>query len=125
MHRILLREVLIDTPAETFAATRDFWAGALDARPEVVTDHPEFTSLRNPAALPWVGLQRLESGTARFHLDFETDDIPGEVERLSRLGAVEVERSEAWVVMKDPSGLLFCLLPPLSPEFDERARTVS
>jgi hypothetical protein len=29
MHRILLREVVIDAPSETFAATRDFWAAAL------------------------------------------------------------------------------------------------
>jgi hypothetical protein len=28
-HWILLREVGIDAPSETFAATRDFWAAAL------------------------------------------------------------------------------------------------
>ncbi len=88
MHRILLREVVVDAPSETFAATRDFWAAA------------------------------------RFHLDIETDDEDAEVARLIRLGAVKVAEGRTWVVMRDPSGLLFDVVPHESPWFAERAREV-
>ena len=57
MHRILLREVVIDCPATAMPAARRFWAAALDAEAETVKEAPEFTALRDPAATGWVGLQ--------------------------------------------------------------------
>ncbi len=125
MHRILLREVVIDAPENTFAATRDFWAAALGTHPREVEEFPEFTALPDPASLSWVGLQNIGSGTARFHLDIETDDVKAEVERLTRLGATEVADGRTWVVMRDPSGLLFDVVPFQSPWFAERSRAVS
>jgi hypothetical protein len=125
MHRILLREVVIDAPASTFAATRDFWAAALLATAEQVDSFPEFTALREPAALSWVGLQEIGSTSARYHLDIETDDVEAEVARLTGLGAVMVAAGRTWVVMRDPSGHLFDVVPCESPWFDERSREVS
>ena len=75
MHRILLREVVVDAPAATFAVTRDFWAAALLTEARQVEDHPEFTALPDAASLSWVGPQNVGSGEARFHLDIETDDV--------------------------------------------------
>ena len=125
MHRVLLREVLIDVPTSALGATRKFWAGALLATPRVVRDYPQFTSLDNPAALPHVALQDLGDGaTARYHLDLETDDIEAEVARLLRLGATEVARHDGLVVLHDPAGLLLCVLPPESEEFATRSREV-
>lgn len=125
MHRILLREVLIDVPSPVLPATRAFWVGALLAEPRVVEDYPQFTSLQNPASLPHVGLQDLgEASTARYHLDLETDDVDAEVARLLRLGATEVARHDGLVVLADPAGLLLCVLPPESEEFATRAREV-
>lgn len=123
-HRILLREVVIDAPSGRFAAVSRFWSGALltDARP--VADFPEFTGLPDPAALCHVGLQDVGDGTAGLHLDIETDDIPAETARLTALGATELFRHRDWVVLADPAGTRFCLLPPESDEFEERARTV-
>jgi hypothetical protein len=125
MHRILLREVVVDAPTDTFAATRDFWAAALLAEAREIEQHPEFTALRDPAAMSWVGLQEIGEGEGRFHLDIETDDIPAEVARLTSLGATKVADGRAWVVMQDPSGLLFDVAPPASPWFAERSREVS
>nr|WP_294693815.1 VOC family protein [uncultured Friedmanniella sp.] len=125
MHRILLREVLIDVPSSALDATRTFWAAALLARPHVVEKYPQFTSLRDPAALPHVGLQDLGDGTtARYHLDLETDDVEAEVARLVSLGATEVSRQDGLVVLQDPAGLLLCVLPPESEEFATRSREV-
>lgn len=78
MHRILLREVVIDAPSDTFAATRDFWASALLTEARQVELFPEFTALPDPAALPWVGLQDVGESAARFHLEIETDDVEAE-----------------------------------------------
>jgi hypothetical protein len=125
VHRVLLREVIVDVPSDTLAATQRFWAAALAGSVRRLAQFPEFAALDNPAALPHVGFQDIGAGTARFHLDIETDDIEAEVERLSRLGAVVEQRKEHWVVMRDPAGLLFCLLPPESDEFAERSRVVA
>ena len=124
MHRILLREVVIDSPTVTFAATRDFWSEALLATPRVVERHSEFTALNDAAALPFVGMQDVGTDQARFHLDIETDNVEAEVVRLTALGAVEVARSRTWVVMRDPAGLLFCVVEPASPDFESRSKTV-
>ncbi|MEP6562428.1 MAG: VOC family protein [Nakamurella sp.] len=72
-----------------------------------------------------MGLQNIGSGTARFHLDIETDDVGAEVERLSRLGAVKIADGRTWVVMRDPSGLVFDVVPYQSPWFADRSREVS
>ncbi len=125
MHRILLREVVVDAPQDSFVATRDFWAAALLTEAREVEDFPEFTALPDAASLSWVGLQNIGSAPARFHLDIETDDVGAEVERLTKLCAVKIGVGRTWVVMRDPSGLLFDVVPHQSPWFAERSREVS
>ena len=124
MHRILLREVVVDAPDDTFAATRDFWAAALLTEARPVEEFPEFTALPDAASLSWMGLQNIGRGRARFHLDIETDDVPAEVDRLVGLGAVKIADGRTWVVMRDPSGLLFDVVPNESPWFAEKSREV-
>jgi glyoxalase superfamily protein len=124
MHRILLREVVIDAPTDTFTQTRDFWAAALLTEARQVENFPEFTALPDSASLAWVGLQDIGSDAARFHLDIETDDVEAEVARLTGLGAVKIADGRAWVTMRDPSGLLFDVIEFESPCFAERSREV-
>jgi Glyoxalase-like domain len=124
MHRILLREVVIDAPSEIFAAERDFWAAALLTRARQVERYPEFTALLDPASLSVVGLQDIGTDGARFHVDLETDDVEAEVARLVRLGAVKVSDGRTWTVLRDPAGLLVCVVPAESPDFAERSREV-
>jgi hypothetical protein len=50
--------------------------------------------------------------------------VDAEVERLTRLGAVKIADGRTWVVMRDPSGLLFDVVPYQSPWFAERSREV-
>jgi hypothetical protein len=124
MHRILLREVVVDAPEDTFAATRDFWSAALLTQARQVEEFPEFTALPDAASLSWVGLQNIGRGAARFHVDIETDDVAAEVDRLTGLGAVKIADGRTWVVMRDPSGLIFDVVPYESPWFAERSREV-
>jgi len=124
MHRILLREVVVDVPAAALEPTRRFWAEVLAATPRVVGDAGEFTSLDDAAALPHVAVQDVGSAAARYHLDLESDDVEAEVARLLRLGATEVSRSDHFVVLADPAGLLLCVLSPESDEFATHSREV-
>src|SRR5581483_5940893 len=64
-------------------------------------------------------LQRLGEGPARVHLDIHTDDAAAEVARLERLGAQRVQLVEEWHVMRDPAGLLFCVVPEPPGRLDE------
>jgi hypothetical protein len=45
------------------------------------------------------------------HFDIHTDDPAAEIARLEKLGAELVEQVHSWWVMRDPAGLLFCILP--------------
>lgn len=112
MHRSRLSQVLIDVAPEDFDATTAFWSGALGRPARPNQNHPEYTALgeASPSGVA-VYLQRLADGDSRVHLDLDTDDLPAEVARLEQLGARRVEVIEGWQVMRDPAGLVFCVLP--------------
>jgi hypothetical protein len=60
-----------------------------------------------------------KTGKNRLHLDLRPADQSAEVARLKALGArlVSIGQSDAsWVVMADPEGNEFDVLPPLAPE---------
>ena len=124
-HRMLLREIVIDAPTDRLEAARAFWAGALATETAPLKDYTEFIALVDPAARCVVGIQDVGSDTARFHVDIETDDVAAEVARLVRLGASVVARHRTWVVLRDPLGLLVCVVPFDTPDFPELARVVS
>jgi Glyoxalase-like domain len=56
-------------------------------------------------------IQRLGQGSARVHIDISTEDLPAEISRLEKLGAERVQQAHSWQVMRDPAGLLFCVIP--------------
>jgi predicted enzyme related to lactoylglutathione lyase len=123
MHRTRLRQVVIDATADTFAATASFWADAIGATAERDDDEPEYAELRGHAGELAVLVQKLGEGTpARVHLDIESDDVEAEAARLTALGAEEVERIRSWVVMRDPAGLVFCVIRA-QPGFDATTTT--
>jgi predicted enzyme related to lactoylglutathione lyase len=123
-HRILLREVVIDVPTRDLEAAKTFWAAALATETQPLKDYTEFIALADPAARCVVGLQDVGDTAARFHVDIESDDVAAEVARLVDLGASVELRHRSWVVLRDPAGLLLCVVPPDTPDFDERARRV-
>jgi catechol 2,3-dioxygenase-like lactoylglutathione lyase family enzyme len=125
MHRILLRTVVFDFPGHVHQAGLDFWQVALAAEPRRGVTHAEYHVLEHPAALGPVLVQHLSDGASRIHLDIEADDTDAEVDRLVTAGAVVVERIDDWIVLRDPAGLLFCVVPATVDDiFTECARTV-
>jgi hypothetical protein len=90
-----------------------FWQGALGQElPGIYSAEYHGAFLRGTGLM--LLMQRLESGAPRVHLDIHTDDLDAEVARLERLGAERVQKVQSWWVMRDPVGLLFCVLP-MSP----------
>jgi Glyoxalase-like domain len=56
-------------------------------------------------------IQRLGHGPGRVHLDIHTDDLAAEIARLEELGAERVQLVDSWWILRDPAGLLFCVVP--------------
>ena len=54
-----------------------------------------------------------------MHLDIHTDDLAAEVLRLQNLGADLVQQVHSWQVMRDPAGLLFCVIPERPGTLDD------
>ena len=125
MHRILLRTIVVDVPSDQHDATRDFWTLALAAHARRGTRFPEYHVLEHPAALGTVMIQDVGAASPRVHLDIESDDVDAEVRRLTGLGAAIVERHDEWVVLRDPAGLLFCVVPGEGADFDASSVEVS
>jgi hypothetical protein len=74
----------VSAPSDVDEAAR-FWGEAL-GRP-VDPSHPGSRMLETPPDEPIVQIQRVDH-ESRVHIDIETDDIPAEVTRLERLGAM-------------------------------------
>lgn len=127
MHRSRIGVVLIDHPVESYDAAAAFWAaatGSSRATPDGPPEDNPYESLDRLGGDVLLELQRTGSGTApRVHLDIETDDVEAETERLLGLGATVVQRHERYVVLDDPGGLVFCVVPVQSDDFAEHART--
>jgi predicted enzyme related to lactoylglutathione lyase len=98
-----------------------FWEGALGYRRLYVRE--PYIVLGPPDAdpRPEVLIQRVpatDPGKSRVHVDLLVDDVPAEIGRLEKLGAVverEVDERDLggsrWTVMSDPQGGVFCVCP--------------
>jgi Glyoxalase-like domain len=109
MHRSRIGLVLIDHPGSSYEDAVGFWAGVqgVEAQPE--EDGPyaaigEMGSLRLEA-------QRIDVGEPRVHLDIETDDVAAETDRVVALGASLLEQRKGYSILRDPGGLVFCVVP--------------
>lgn len=101
-------------------ATGYFWSEALGW--PLVWDQDEETAIRSPHGGPkvtWGGPPlRPRAGKERVHLDLAPPvggDLDAEVGRLLSMGASRSDIGQGdvdWVVMADPDGHEFCVLPP-------------
>ena len=124
-HRSRLSILLLDLPPEHHAAGRDFWSGATGRPAEPDPDDRAWASLGSFADGWHVEVQLTGSGTPpRWHVDIETDDVHAEVARLEALGAVRLADMGGYWQMKDPAGLLFCVVGvQTGAEFERHATT--
>jgi hypothetical protein len=102
--------VVIDVLDADHDRELSFWEAATgQSLPQL--DYPEYHGVRLRGQDVGLLVQRLGEGTARVHVDIHTDDLDAEVKRLEHLGAQRVQRAHTWWVMRDPAGLLFCVIP--------------
>jgi hypothetical protein len=102
------------------ALLADFWSRALgyEARHElpsgtiIIAKAPGATPAL--AFLPVPETKRVQN---RLHLDLSPDDQEAEAERLIALGATRADVGQPsdapWIVLADPEGNEFCLIPPV------------
>lgn len=121
MHRSRIGIVLIDHAAQHDEALA-FWSGVTG-----VTPRPEAGAPYNaigPIGSLNLEVQRLGEGTpARIHLDIESDNPSAEIDRLIVLGATVVDREGDFAIMRDPGGLVFCVVSVQTGERFEREAT--
>lgn len=120
MHRSRIGIVLVDHDESAYDAGLRFWAGVQGLEPTYEWEGP-YASIGQVGTLN-LEVQRTGSGTpARVHLDIETDDVRAEVARLEGLGATVREDKGDFVIMADPAGHPFCVVPVQTGERFEAA----
>ena len=111
----VLTEIVVDAADPTRLAA--FWAEVLDWEQGEPEDG--VVELVGPddarPTLIFVPVDDQKAGKNRVHLDVNPKgcDQAAELERLRRLGAVEVDvgqGEQTWIVLADPEGNEFCLL---------------
>ena len=110
-NRSLVDQVALDLPQDVHDVESAFWAALLHEPVRSLGDS-EFSAIDRRPELPVrVLLQRLDepTGQARAHLDLATDDVTTEVARHLALGAEHIRDHEQWTVLRDPSGLVYCV----------------
>jgi hypothetical protein len=124
VHRSKLTAVLVDVPEGVYDREVGFWSAATGRRPAVDDRNPEYSDFGEVVPGWQFMVQRIGTPAARCHLDVETDDVDAEVRRLEALGAERVGAVKKWFVMRDPAGLLFCVVPVQTGEaFQQLAAT--
>jgi hypothetical protein len=113
-HYSRLSVIVIDVPPGAHDQELTFWQEATGTPLRQNARFPEYRSGILPGSGFGLLIQQLGDGPSRIHLDIHTDDLAAEVARLERLGAQRLERLEFWQVMRDPAGLVFCVVeePP-------------
>jgi hypothetical protein len=104
--------VVIDVPDADHDQELAFWGTATGSKLAHVAQFPAFhggplTGTGDAALL----VQRLGDGPARIHIDIHTSDLEAEVARLEQAGATRLQEAGGWWIMRDPAGLVFCVVP--------------
>ena len=116
-HRSRVCAVLFDTRSSCYEATARFWSGAL-GRDLEFDPNERYTLLSGE--LDYF-IQSVESAEEGVHIDFETDNVEAEVNRLEALGARKKYEIKDWWVMEDPGGHAFCVVPVQSKTWPQGA----
>lgn len=122
MHHSKLSSIIID--CDNLEAGVNFWSQALGTEVSRVTG--PYTWLRMPPGHLGIGIQAVtepKTAKSRVHLDFETDDLEAEVQRLEALGAQRQQRLPDWWVMHDPCGNEFCVVAAKPAELGNDVQT--
>jgi catechol 2,3-dioxygenase-like lactoylglutathione lyase family enzyme len=109
MHRSKLTAALVDVPGGLYDQEVRFWSAVTGREPVVDEANPDYSDF-GEVVPGWQFMVQRVGAPGRVHLDVETDDVEAEVRRLEALGAERVAPVKSWWVMRDPAGLLFCVV---------------
>jgi len=118
-HYSRLSKIVIDVPAADHDRELAFWDAAVGEPLTQGVRFPEYHGAMLPGQDIGLLIQRLGDGQARVHLDIHTDDLPAEVARLETLGAERAGQAHHWQLMRDPAGLVFCVIPERPGELND------
>ena len=110
-HYSRLFKIVIDVPAADHDRELAFWSAAAGQPLTRFDTHPEYHGAPLHGTEFGLLIQRLGDGPGRVHLDIHTDDLAAEIARLEQLGAERVQQVHSWWILRDPAGLLFCVIP--------------
>jgi predicted enzyme related to lactoylglutathione lyase len=118
-----IADIIIDCSDPVRLAS--FWADVL-GRPIEGCKGP-YVWLKRSTGAPGVGFQQVEeakAGKNRVHLDISVADVVVAKTRIEALGGRSIEGYESggFLVMTDPEGNEFCLVPAAPFQFDESGR---
>lgn len=122
MHRSRLAGIIIDCQTRDLDAAAGFWSAALGVPPKSAAkiEKSPYVELLMPEGENYVEVQAVDH-ESRVHLDIESDDIEAEANRLETLGAKRIAHIKTWCVMEAPTGQRFCIVPVISPDFEEKS----
>jgi predicted enzyme related to lactoylglutathione lyase len=118
-HYSRLSKIVIDVSPNDHDRELAFWSAAIGQQLDRFDSHPEYHGAPLHGQQLGLLIQRLADGPARVHIDIHTDDLAAEVARLQQLGAEPVQQVHSWWVMRDPAGLVFCVIPESPGELND------
>lgn len=118
-HYSRLSKIVIDVPPAEHDRELAFWSAAVGQQLAQGVKYPEYHGAALHGGEFGLLIQRLGHGPGRVHLDIHTDDLAAEVARLEGLGAERVQRAHSWWIMRDPAGMLFCVVPEPAGSLDD------
>jgi predicted enzyme related to lactoylglutathione lyase len=122
-HQVEIADIIIDCLDPVRLAS--FWADLL-GRPVEGRKGP-YVWLKRPAGATGVGFQKVtepKTGKNRVHVDISVPDLVRAKARIEALGGHRVAGYErgGFLIMADPEGNEFCLVPAAPFMFDEHGR---
>jgi Glyoxalase-like domain len=118
-HYSRLSKIVIDVPPAEHDRELAFWSAAVGQPLTQGATYPEYHGAALHGGEFGLLIQRLGHGPGRVHLDIHTDDLAAEVARLEELGAERVQLVHSWWIMRDPAGMLFCVVPEPAGSLDD------
>ncbi len=101
-------QLFLDVPRARWEESLRFWSAATGwAVSPARGEDDQFVTLLPPHGTHWVKLQAIDTD-ARIHLDLDSRDRDGEIDRALAAGARPAWVYEDVTVMRSPGGLLFC-----------------
>jgi Glyoxalase-like domain len=117
-HYSRLSKIVIDVSPAEHDRELAFWSAAVGQPLTQGVKYPEYHGAALHGGEFGLLIQRLGHGPGRVHLDIHTDDLAAEVARLEELGAERVQLVRSWWIMRDPAGMLFCVVPEPAGSLD-------